>query len=79
MTASPQIEKLYECKRCRFKFDVPLRIESAEGEYNACRRCENLHIKPLYIVSGVGAFDDEGEAYTAYFDLTEDLNNENKM
>ena len=72
MTASPQIKKLYECKRCRFKFDVPLRIESAEGEYNACRRCENLHIKPLYIVSGVGEFDDERQAYSAYFDCMEE-------
>ena len=79
MTDSPQIEKLYECKRCRFRFDIPLRIEFAEEEYNACRRCNGLHLKPLYIVSGVGAFDNEGEAYAAYFDLTEELNNENKM
>lgn len=79
MTETPKVEKIYRCNKCKFKFPIPLRLEFADGEYNACRQCKSLYIQPLYLVSGVGEFEYESDAYSAYFDFTEEFDNENKM
>ena len=63
----PEVEQIYVCEKCTHKFKIPLRVESQEGEYNACARCKSLFIIPKFVVEGAGEFDSEFDACRACF------------
>ena len=62
----PQIDQKYRCKACAQIFDLPHRVPSDEGEYNACANCRSLFITPLFIVDGV-EYHSQTEAIRAIY------------
>ncbi len=67
----PQIEKIYQCQRCSFRFEIPLRELSEDGYYNLCPQCKWANLDYLYVIDGVGEFDDKRRARRAYYSLKE--------
>ena len=63
---TPQIEQKYRCSACTQIFEVPHRVPSDEGEYNACAMCRSLFITPVFIVDGV-EYHSQDEAICAIY------------
>ena len=46
---SKVVFKEFHCTKCQSVFQIPITVETDEGEYNACPVCRGLFIEKRYI------------------------------
>ena len=68
------VDYYWICHRCHEQFDTAIRVDSDEGEYNACPFCRSVNVKQRWTVDGIDeTFDTESEAFIVEINFRSDL------